>query len=98
MELNPILELLVIGGIAGFFIGYLVKKLLHLALIIGIFTFLFMYMVHTKAIGLNFEELGETVKGYADVFLDRLGFATLVSSSSFSGSFVVGLVLGLLKG
>jgi len=95
--LSPIVELLVIGAIAGYFIGYLVKKLLHLAFIIGVFAFLLMYMLHIDAINLNFEELGATITGYADVFLDRLGFATLVSSTPFVGSFVVGVVLGLRR-
>ena len=41
--LGPTLDLLVIGGIAGYFIGYLIKKLLHLALVIGVFAFLLIY-------------------------------------------------------
>jgi len=98
MELSPIVELLITGAIAGFFIGYVIKKLFHLALIIGVFTFLFFYMVHIDAVDLNFEEMGATISGYADVFLGQLGFATLVSGTPFVGSFVVGLVFGFRKG
>ena len=99
MELiNPIVDLLVIGAIAGYFIGYLIKKLVHLALTIGVFIFLLMYMLHMDAIDLNFAELSAAITGYADVFLDRLGFEALVSSTPFVGSFVVGLVLGLRRG
>jgi uncharacterized membrane protein (Fun14 family) len=95
--LTPIMYVLAIGGVAGYFIGYLIKKLLHLALTIGVFAFLLMYMVYTNAIDLNLDELVATVTKFADV-LGPLGFATLASSTPFVGSFVVGLVLGLRRG
>jgi uncharacterized membrane protein (Fun14 family) len=95
--LTPIIYILAIGGVAGYFIGYLIKKLLHLALTIGVFAFLLMYMVYTNAIDLNLDELVATVTKFADV-LGPLGFATLASSTPFVGSFVVGLVLGLRRG
>jgi len=97
-SLNPIVDLLATGAIAGYFVGYFIKKVMHLAFTIGVFIFLLMYMLHVDAIDLNFEELGATITGYADVLLDRLGFAALVSSTPFVGSFVVDLVLGLRKG
>ncbi len=96
--LSPVVELLAIGAIAGYFIGYLIKKLLSLAFTLGVFAFLLMYMTHIEAIDLNFEELGATITGYADVFLNRLGFEALVSSTPFVGSFFVGLFLGLRRG
>jgi uncharacterized membrane protein (Fun14 family) len=95
--LTSIVYLLAIGSGAGYFIGYLVKKLWHLALTIGVFTFLFMYMVYTGAIDLNLDELIATVTSFTDV-LGPLGFATLVSSTPFIGSFVVGLILGFRRG
>ena len=95
--LTPIVYLLAIGGVAGYFIGYLIKRLSHLALTIGVFAFLLMYMVYTKAIDLNLGELVATVTKFADV-LGPLGFATLASSSPFVGSFVVGFILGLRRG
>jgi uncharacterized membrane protein (Fun14 family) len=95
--LTPIIYVLAIGGVAGYFIGYFIKKLLHLALTIGVFAFLLMYMIYTNAIDLNLDELVATVTKFADV-LGPLGFATLASSTPFVGSFVVGLVLGLRRG
>lgn len=95
---DPVVEFLAIGVIAGYFVGYLIKKLVHLALTLGIFAFLFMYMTHIEAIDLNYEELSATVMGYADVFLNRLGFEALVSNTSFVGSFFVGVFLGLRRG
>ncbi len=95
--LTPIVYVLAIGGVAGYFIGYLIKKLSHLALTIGVFAFLLMYMVYTKAIDLNLDELVATVTKFADV-LGPLGLATLASSAPFVGSFVVGFVFGLRRG
>ena len=95
--LTPIVYLLAVGGVAGYFIGCLIKRLSHLALTIGVFAFLLMYMVYTKAIDLNLGELVATVTKFADV-LGPLGFATLASSSPVVGSFVVGFILGLRRG
>lgn len=94
---SPIIYILIIGGIAGYFIGYLIKKISHFALIIGIFVFLLMFMVYTKAIDLNFDELGATVTKFADT-LAPLGLTALASSAPFAGSFVVGLIFGLKRG
>jgi len=94
---NHIVYVLIIGGIAGYFIGYFIKKLSYLALPIGVFAFLLMYLAYTKAVNLDFEELGATIKRFADV-LGPLGFTALASSAPFAVSFVVGLFLGLKRG
>jgi len=94
---TSIFYLLVIGGIAGYFIGYLIKKISNFAIIIGIFIFLLLYMVYTKAINLNFDELRATITNFTDT-LAPLGLTALVSSAPFVGSFVVGLFLGLKRG
>jgi len=94
---TPIVYVLIIGGIAGYFIGYLIKKISNFALIIGIFVFLLMYMVYTKAINLDLDELGATITRLAGT-LAPLGLTSLASSAPFVGSFVLGLVLGLKKG
>lgn len=93
----PIVYVLAIGGVAGYFVGFLFKKLLHLALTIGVFAFLLMYMIYTNAIDLNLGELVANITSFADL-LGPLGLAALMSSAPFIGSFVVGLVLGLRRG
>jgi len=95
--INSIVYLLIIGGIAGYFMGYLIKKVSNFALIIGIIVFLLLYLVYAKAINLDFDELGATVTRFTDA-LAPLGLTTLASSAPFAGSFVAGLVLGLKKG
>lgn len=94
---SSIVYVLIIGSFAGYFIGYFVKRLSHLALTIGVFAFLVMYLVYTNAINLNLNELVTILKKFADV-LGPLGLTTLSSSAPFVGSFVVGLVLGLRRG
>jgi len=95
--LGPVVYAFIIGGIAGYFTGYLVKKITHFAAIVGVFTFLLLYMAYTKSISLNLDELGATVKKFADT-LAPLGLTTLASSAPFVGSFVIGLVFGLKRG
>ena len=95
--LTPIVYVLVIGDVAGYFMGYLVKRISGMALTIGVFAFLLLYMAYTNAIDLNLDELVATITRFADI-LGPLGFATLASSAPFVGSFVVGLVLGLRRG
>jgi len=88
---------LIIGVFAGYFIGYFVKKLSHVALTIGVFAFMLMYLVYTQAINLDLGELAATITKFVGI-LGPLGLATLVSSAPFVGSFVVGLFLGLKRG
>jgi uncharacterized membrane protein (Fun14 family) len=95
--LTPTVYVLVIGGVTGYFLGYLVKRISGMALTIGVFGFLLLFMAYTKTIDLNFDEIVATAKKFADI-LGPLGFATLASSAPFAGSFVVGLVLGFRRG
>ncbi|MBE0513065.1 FUN14 domain-containing protein [Candidatus Bathyarchaeota archaeon] len=95
--LTPIVYVLVIGGVAGYFMGYLIKKISGMALTIGVFAFLLLYMAYTNAINLNLNELVATITKFADI-LGPLGFTALASSAPFAGSFVAGLVLGLRRG
>lgn len=95
--LTPTAYVLVIGGVGGFFIGYIVKKLLRFAITIGIIIFSLMYMAYRDAININFEELGRTLWGFGET-LKPLGLTALASSGPFIGSFAVGFLFGLRKG
>ena len=54
---NPLMTQIGIGGIGGFLVGYLLKRLLKFALIIGVFTFALIYFVYDSAIEFNYAEL-----------------------------------------
>lgn len=94
--MEEILSPIVVGGLAGYFVGALVKWFLHLAFIIGVFIFLLFHMTLTDVINLNLDELAATIGKYAEV-LTQLGFTALASNTPFVGSFMVGLILGLRR-
>lgn len=91
----PIVCQLGIGGIGGFFVGYVVKKVIRIAIIIGVFAFSLVFLAYTNVINMNFNELTK----FAGVVEPALGlFAPLASALPFLGSFFVGLWFGLKKG
>ncbi|MFQ5758156.1 MAG: FUN14 domain-containing protein [Candidatus Bathyarchaeia archaeon] len=97
--LPPILPLILplsIGGIGGFFVGYAVKKVYRLAVIIGAFVFSVAYMAYANVIDLDVGELAETASTFVATFGPFI--VPLASSLLFMGSFIVGLIFGLTKG
>jgi len=93
--LIPIAYQLGIGGIGGFFVGYAVKKITKIAIIIGVFAFSLIYLAYTNVINVDYEELTK-IPGLAN---PAMGFlAPLISALPFLFSFFVGLWLGFKKG
>ncbi len=92
----PVIFPVSIGGIGGFFVGYAVKKILRLAMIIGVFVFSVAFVAYAKIIDLNISELAETASTFVATF-GPLIITPLTSSLLLMGSFIVGLVLGLTK-
>jgi len=93
--LIPIAYQLGIGGIGGFFVGYAVKKIIKIAIIIGVFAFSLIYLAYANVINVNFGELTK-ITGVAEPVLGL--FTPLTSALPFLGSFFVGLTFGLKKG
>jgi len=94
--IKPILYSIGLGGIGGFFIGYVLKKILHLAVMLGVFTFVFLYLAQTKAVNINFEEIAMMVSKSSNFFEQSV--APLIAGVPFTGSFAVGLLSGLKRG
>ena len=94
-NLIPIAYQLSVGGIGGFFIGYAVKKITRIAIIIGVVVFSFAYLAFTKVININYDELLNFF-GIADPVVGLL--APFLSAFPFLGSFIVGLWFGFKKG
>jgi len=92
----PLILPLSMGGLGGFFVGYVVKKVYRLAFIIGAFIFSVAYVAHLRVIDLNISGLAETVSTFVVTFSPFI--VPLTSSLLFMGSFLVGLVYGLTKG
>ena len=85
-----------VGGIGGFFIGYTVKKITRIAIIIGVVAFSFAYLAFTNVININYDALLNLWPGLSDPVLGLL--APFISALPFLGSFFVGLMYGFKKG
>ncbi len=90
-------SILIVGGIGGFFVGYIAKKLLRFAITIGVVVFALMYMTYRDAININLEELAGTLWGFVEL-LEPLQLTALMTSGPFIGSFGLGLLFGLRQG
>ena len=92
---TPIMIQLGLGGIGGFFVGYLLKKALKFALIIGAFAFAVAYFVYESSIQINYAQLVSRAEALATPVW---GFIyPLVSQIPALGSLVLGVVIGFTK-
>lgn len=91
----PVVYQLGIGGIGGFFVGYVVKKVIRIAIIIGVFAFSLIYLAYTGVINVNYDEFMKLF-GVADPVVRLL--EPFISALPFLGSFLVGLWFGFKKG
>lgn len=95
----PILFQLSIGAIGGFFIGYAVRKVVKIALILGIFVFSLIFLAYTNVIGVDYGGLADAVSKFINAVNPALGLlAPLLSNLFFIGSLIIGLVAGYKKG
>ncbi|UCE44389.1 MAG: hypothetical protein JSV57_02615 [Candidatus Bathyarchaeota archaeon] len=85
-----------IGGFGGFFVGYVFKKVIKIAIIIGILVFALIFFAYGDVINVNYSELIESISGYAGTAWQFL--TPLLSNLPFVGSFILGLMLGLRVG
>ncbi len=92
--LTPIIYQLGTGAIGGFFLGYLIRKVLKLALILGGFALIFFYFAFDQVIEVNYDQLmarAEEITTSASQFL-----SPLLSNISFSGSLILGVIAGFI--
>jgi len=91
----PIVYQLGIGGIGGFFVGYVVRKVVRIAIIIGVVVLSLVYLAYSNVINVDYGEL----LGMSRVTEPVLGLlAPLLSAFPFLGSFFIGIFFGLKKG
>jgi len=98
--LSPLVYQLGIGGIGGFIVGYAMKKISKLIIVlIGLFMIALIYLGTQGIIGINYGAL-------FDLLAKSLGLAEsafswlvgLISLIPFMGSFLVGFLLGFKLG
>jgi len=94
----PILFQLGIGGIGGFFIGYAIRKVVKVALILGMVVFFLMFLAYTNVIDIDYGGLVEMTSNFINSLNPALGLLTpLMAHLPFVGSLIIGLVIGFKK-
>ena len=92
--LTPIIYQLGTGGIGGFLLGFLIKKVLKIALMIGGVALIFFYFAFDNVIEVNYAQLlarVEEITTTASHFL-----SPLLPNIPFSGSLILGVITGFM--
>ncbi|MCW4015666.1 MAG: hypothetical protein NWF06_04790 [Candidatus Bathyarchaeota archaeon] len=92
-SIAPILFMLVVGGVAGYLAGKIVKRISGMALAIGVAAFVIITLVYAGAFNVNIDSILTNASNVLGV-LAPLGLVALVSSVPFVASFVAGLFIG----
>jgi uncharacterized membrane protein (Fun14 family) len=89
-----------IGGIGGFIVGYALKKISKLIVIVlGLFIAALLYLGVQGIIGINYEALRTAIANSLGMVESAFSWIVeLVSLLPFAGSFIVGFLLGLKLG
>ncbi|MFC1487002.1 FUN14 domain-containing protein [Thermoproteota archaeon] len=93
---TPIMTQLGFGGIGGFFVGYLLKKALKFALIIGAFAFGLTYLAYENSIQIDYTQLISSIEALVTPAWNFIN--PLISQIPALGSLVLGVVLGFTIG
>ena len=93
--LTPIIMQLGMGGIGGFFIGYLLKKALKFALIIGAFALVLVYFVYESSIQIDYSQLISRINPLVVPVWNYI--YPVFSQIPALGSLVFGAILGFTK-
>ena len=88
-----------IGGIGGFLMGYAVRKVIKIALILGIVVFSLLFLVYAKVIGIDYGGLVNAVSSFFETVNPVLGsLAPLLLHLPLIGSLIIGLIAGYKMG
>jgi uncharacterized membrane protein (Fun14 family) len=97
-SLTPIIFQLAIGGIGGFFIGYILKRIFKVALILIVIVFSLLFLAYTNIIDVDYVELSELASNFVTAIDPALDMLTpLLANVPFITSFIVGFFFGLSR-
>jgi uncharacterized membrane protein (Fun14 family) len=85
------------GGAGGFLIGYVTKKIVKILMIfLGLCSLFLLYLAHIGVIDINSDKLAQA----ASSLLARTSglISAAIAYLPFSGSFLAGFALGIMKG
>jgi len=93
-----ILFQLCIGGIGGFLIGYAIRKVIKVALIVGVVVFSLIFLAYANVIDVDYSGLSETASSLVNTINPALNmFTPLFAHIPFIVSLVFGLFLGFKR-
>jgi uncharacterized membrane protein (Fun14 family) len=98
--ISPLAFQLGIGAVGGFILGFALKKLAKLFLVlIGVLIIILLYLGTSDVISINFGALWSTIAGWLGGASQAASWLVgLISLLPFIGSFMVGFLLGLKIG
>ena len=98
--ITPVVYQLGIGGVGGFIVGFAIKKLAKLFIvIIGIFILALLYLGTNNVININYDALWDTIANALGLAGQAASWIVgVISLLPFVGSFALGLILGLKLG
>jgi len=95
---TSILFQICIGGIGGFLIGYAMRKIAKVALILGVVVFFLIFLAYTNVINVDYSGLSETVENFLNAINPALkSFTPLLAHTPFIISLFFGIILGFRK-
>jgi len=89
-----------VGGIGGFIVGYAIKKISKLIIVLmGLFIIFLLYLGTSGIISINYEELWNALSSLLGRVSQAAGWLVgLISLLPFMGSFLAGFLLGFKLG
>jgi len=98
--LTTIASQLGLGGVGGFLVGYLVKKIAKiLAFLAGLAFLGLLYLSNKGIVSVNYQKLTEMVSSMLGSTTQANSMLThVVANAPFGGSFVLGFALGIKAG
>lgn len=97
-SLAPIVFQVVLGGVGGFLIGYAIRKVLKIALIVGVVVFTLILLASANIIDVDYSGLAETTTSFLNAINPALSLITpLLAHVPFIASFVFGFIMGFKR-
>lgn len=97
--LPPVLFQMGTGGIAGFFVGFAIKKILKiLAVIIGLFALAVAYLGYRGVLSVNYQRFAEVIGGLIPSLESVSWLTPILSHIPFAGSMGAGALIGWKMG
>jgi uncharacterized membrane protein (Fun14 family) len=98
--ISPLAYQLGVGGVGGFIVGFVIKKISKVILfMIGLFLIFLLYLGTSGAISVNFDKLFDALSGLFSFAGQAASWLIgLISLLPFVGSFVAGFLLGFKIG